>query len=52
MLWGARRERNEKTTAAATPTAKKKQMDIINDDIVDWTERNPFGEYGNHLGSL
>jgi len=22
------------------------------DDIVDWTERNPFGEYGNHLGSL
>lgn len=22
------------------------------DDIVDWTERNPFGEFGNHIGSL
>lgn len=22
------------------------------DDIIDWSERNPFGEYGNHIGSL
>jgi len=22
------------------------------DDILDWTERNPFGEYGNYTGSI
>lgn len=31
---------------------QNRQIEDKADDIVDWTERNPFGEYGNHLGSL
>lgn len=31
---------------------QNRQIEDKADDIVDWTERNPFGEYGNYTGSI
>jgi len=31
---------------------KNRDFEDAGDDIVDWAERNPFGEYGNFTGSI
>jgi hypothetical protein len=31
---------------------QNRELEDEADNIVDWTERNPFGEYGNHTGSI
>lgn len=31
---------------------QNREIEDTADDIVDWTERNPFGEFGNYTGSV
>jgi hypothetical protein len=31
---------------------QNREIEDTADDIVDWTERNPFGEFGNYTGSI
>ena len=31
---------------------QNREIENTADDIVDWTERNPFGEFGNYTGSV
>lgn len=31
---------------------QNREIENTADDIVDWTERNPFGEFGNYTGSI
>ena len=31
---------------------QNRQIEDSGDDIIDWTETNPFGEYGNFTGSI
>ena len=31
---------------------QNRELEDSADDIIDWTENNPFGEYGNFTGSI
>ena len=37
---------------SSTYYAQNREIEDSADDIIDWTERNPFGEYGNFTGSV
>ena len=37
---------------STTYYAQNREIEDSADDIIDWTERNPFGEYGNFTGSV
>ena len=37
---------------SSTYYAQNREIEDSADEIIDWTEGNPFGEYGNSTGSI